>query len=54
MLREDKVLVERTISYDNAGIIQQIRKQGELLAEEYGADGIVIKAYVPMELYGKL
>ena len=54
LLREDKVLVERTISYDNAGIIQQIRKQGELLAEEYGADGIAIKAYVPMELYGKL
>ena len=54
LLREDKVLVERTISYDNAGIIQQIRKQGELLAEEYGADGIAIRAYVPMELYGKL
>ena len=48
------MLVERTISYDNVGIIQQIRKQGELLAEEYCPDGIAIKAYVPMELYGKL
>ncbi len=54
LLREDKVLVERVISYDNAGILQQIRRQGELLAEEYQPEGIYIRAYVPMELYGKL
>ncbi len=54
LLRENKIYVERTISYTDAGILQQIRKQGELLAEEYEADGIRICAYVPMELYGKL
>ena len=54
LLREDKVLVERVISYDNAGILQQIRRQGELLDEEYQPEGIHIRAYVPMELYGKL
>ena len=48
------MLVERVISYDNAGILQQIRRQGELLAEEYQPEGIYIRAYVPMELYGKL
>lgn len=54
LLREDKILVERTVPYDAAGIIQQIRKSGELLEEEYRAEGIYIKAYVPAELYGKL
>ena len=54
MLREDKIYIERVISYNNAGIIQLIRKQGELISEEYVADGISIKAYVPMEVYGKL
>ena len=27
---------------------------GELISEEYVAEGIAIKAYVPMEVYGKL
>ena len=54
LLRENKILVERTVPYDAAGIIQQIRKSGELLEEEYRAEGIHVKAYVPAELYGKL
>ena len=54
LLRENKVLIERTIAYADAGILQQIRKQGELLAEDYRPEGIYVKAYVPLELYGKL
>lgn len=54
MLRENKILVERTVPYGEAGIIQQIRKSGELLEEDYRTDGIYIKAYVPMSLYGRL
>lgn len=54
ILRENKVLVERVIPYDKAGIIQQIRKSGELLEEDYRAEGIYVKAYVPMEVYGRL
>ena len=54
LLRENKVLIERTIAYADAGILQQIRKQGELLAEDYRPEGISVKAYVPLELYGKL
>lgn len=54
ILRENKVYIERVVPYDKAGIIQLIRKQGELISEEYVAEGIVIKAYVPMEVYGKL
>ena len=54
ILREDKIYIERVIPYADAGMIQMIRKQGELISEEYEADGIAVKAYVPMEVYGKL
>lgn len=54
LLRENKILVERTISYERAGVLQQIRKSGELLEEEYRPEGIFIRAYVPADLYGRL
>lgn len=54
LLRDDKIYVERVISYQDAGIIQHIRKSGELMQEEYVPDGIFIRAYVPMEIYAKL
>lgn len=54
LMREDKILIERVIPYQNAGVIQLIRKQGELLEEEYQPEGIFVRAYVPMEVYGKL
>lgn len=54
LLRDDKIYIERVISYGDAGIIQSIRKSGELVSEEYQPDGIFVKAYVPMEIYGRL
>ena len=54
LLRENKIYIERIIPYAKAGDIQMIRKQGELISEEYVPEGIAIKAYVPMEVYGRL
>ena len=54
LLRDNKILVERTIAYQDAGILQQIRKSGELLEEEYRPEGIFIRAYVTPEIYGSL
>lgn len=54
ILRSQKIYLERLFSYQEAGKIQTIRKYGELLAEEYQADGIAVKAYVPAELFGSL
>jgi len=54
MLREDKVYIERVIPYAQARIIQLVREKGELVSEEYVPEGIAIKAYVPIEVYGKL
>lgn len=52
ILNERKVLIERLYHYRDAGVIQLIRRQGQLLAEEYRDDGIFVRAYVPMEIYG--
>jgi GTP-binding protein HflX len=54
VLRERKMLVEKVFTYDDAGKIQVIRKYGQLLEEEYQAEGIFVKAYVPKEIYLQL
>ena len=54
MLREDKIYIERVIPYAQAGVLQLVRNKGELVSEEYVPEGISIRTYVPMEVYGKL
>lgn len=54
VLRRDQILIERTYSFAEAGKVQQIRNSGQLLEEEYVAEGIHVKAYVPKEIYGRL
>lgn len=54
LLRESKVYVECVISYAEGNKVALIRKYGELLSEEYVAEGTLVKAYVPKDLYGQL
>ncbi len=54
VLREDRVLIERILPYDKMSLLNEVRKNGEILTEEYKEDGIHISAYVPMALYGHL
>lgn len=54
VLRNERIYLEKSYPYEEAGRIQSIRKYGELLEEEYTEDGILVKAYVPAELYGQL
>lgn len=54
ILREQKVYIEKTFPYHEAGKLQAIRKYGQLLSEEYREDGIYIQAYVPKEVYSSL
>ncbi len=49
-----KLYIERIYPYDQAGKISLIRKKGILLSEEYVSDGISVKAYIPMEIYGDI
>lgn len=51
ILRGRNVYLEKTFPYSEAGKIQLIRKSGQLLEEEYGAEGIQVKAYVPAEMF---
>ncbi len=52
LLNARKVRIERLYQYKDAGCIQLIRRQGQLVTEEYRNDGIYVLAYVPMEIYG--
>lgn len=54
ILRNRRVYLERVFSYQEAGRIQKIRQRGQLISEEYGEDGIHVKAYVPSELFEEL
>ena len=54
LLRKDQIYIERLYPYEKGGLIQLIRQEGELLSEEYKAEGIAVKAYVPRSIYGKL
>ncbi|MBO4652808.1 MAG: GTPase HflX [Lachnospiraceae bacterium] len=49
VLLEGKVYIERVYGYDEITKLQGIRKYGQLLSEEYVAEGIAVKAYVPRD-----
>lgn len=51
ILRDQKIYIERLYPYDKAGLIQIIRKKGELVEETYQEDGIFVRAYVPKSIY---
>ena len=54
IIRNRRVYLEKVYPYAQAGRIQAIRKYGQLLEEEYKEDGILVKAYVPAELFAGL
>lgn len=54
ILQEQNVLIERIYPYEKAGLIQLIRRAGQLLEEDYRPEGIYVKAYVPMEIYASV
>ena len=54
VLRESKIYIDKTYSYTEVSKISLIRKYGQLISEEYVAEGIEVKAYVPTEIYDKV
>ena len=54
ILQEEQIYIERTYGYDRAGAISLIRTRGQILEEEYLQEGIAVKAYVPVEIFGKV
>ena len=45
-LRESRTYVESLVFYEDAALLADIRRYGQLLSEEYKEEGIYIKAYV--------
>lgn len=54
ILRNQKIYLEKLLSYKDAGKIQTIRKFGQLLSEDYREDGIFVTGYVPAQLYSEI
>lgn len=54
LIRKDQIYIERLYPFGEAGKIQLIRQNGQLLEEEYVPEGISVRAYVPKEIYGRL
>ena len=54
ILRKEQIYIERLYTFADAGKIQMIRKNGQLLEEKYVPEGLRVKAYVSREIYGKV
>ena len=50
VLNESKVLIEKIIPYSEGAYLNQVRKFGQIVEEDYRAEGTYIKAYVPRRL----
>ena len=46
--------MEEIFPYAQAGLVQTVGKNGQLLSEEYREDGVYVKAYLPKEEYLRL
>ena len=54
LLREDRKVIETVLTYKDMSLLSEIKKYGEILEEEYLAEGVRVKAFVPDNLYGVL
>ena len=49
VLKENKVILEMVFPYEEGAKLNQLRKYGQLLSEEYQNDGIFVKACLDRE-----
>lgn len=54
ILRSQKIYIEAVYPYDQGGKIATIRKYGQLISEEYTAEGTLVKAYIPAQFYDRV
>ena len=53
ILRDSRVYVDAVIPYRDAALVSEIRRQGQLISEEYEEDGVHVRAYVPQSIAGR-
>lgn len=51
VLVEGHVYIERLYPYDQMSKLTKLRNYGRIIEEEYQAEGVSVKAYIPMESY---
>lgn len=54
ILRESRQYVEMVLPYNRLGLLEEMHRLGEMVKEEYTADGIAIQAYLPADILGKI
>ncbi len=54
MLAEDLLHIQHTFTYSQMDLVEQIRKKGRILAEEYREDGVYLEADVPAAIAGAI
>ena len=54
ILKKSRIYIEMVVPYRDAAVIAEIRKYGQLLSEEFEADGTHITAYVPVSIANRL
>lgn len=47
--KEGKKIIEKVFGYDEASVVNDVRKYGQVIEEEYRNEGVYIKASVPKE-----
>ena len=49
ILKSNKVLLEKVFSYEEGDKVAKLRKYGQMIEEEYQAEGTFVKAYIDRE-----
>lgn len=54
IIRARRIFIDCVFEYSEGGLVAMVRRQGQLISEEYTDEGIHVTAYIPMELEGIL
>lgn len=50
MLLMDSIYIEKTLPFAKASLLARVRREGQLIKEEYRENGIYVEAYIPRKL----
>ncbi len=54
LLRGGKRKIEVLLPFDRMSLLSEIRTKGELLTEDYRAEGVYVEAFVPAEIFNRV
>ena len=46
----DSIYIEKTLPFAKASLLARVRREGQLIKEEYRENGIYVEAYIPRKL----